>query len=116
MHGSYSAMSADNNTTGFSKAISHEKNERVARASLNDILVFQKSVEKEMKKLTEKLQNGTDVDKVLLHKMRVVEEQYLNVLDGFRQHDDNSQKHALIVYADAVQDLISHLHRHGVPQ
>lgn len=105
------AMTADNNHTGFSQAIGHEKNERVARSALGDMLAFQKSLEADLRELKGLKEQGTVIDEDLLHKMTMVNEQYHAVMAGFSRLDDDSQRHALIVYADAVQDLITYLHR-----
>ena len=109
----YSAMPANDDTTTFSQAVSHEKNERIARASLSDIMLFQKSVDEEIKRLTDAQTAGAVIDKELFTKMLGVKSEYQKMMDGFIDLDDDRQRHALIVYADAVQDLITHLHRQG---
>ena len=110
-------MKMDDHTSGFSKNISQEKNERIARASFHDILVFQKSLNKELRKqlrhLAEEEKRGTPVDMELIGKMMAVKGEYQNVLAGFSTLDEKGQRHALIVYADAIQDLMAHLHRPG---
>jgi len=110
---SYSAMTKDSDNTGFSKAIVDEKNERIARSSLNDMVVFQKSVDEELVQLTEEKKQGSPVDEDLVQKMTTVKGQFQSVLAGFSNLDDDSQRHALTGYADAVQDLITHLYRQG---
>ena len=88
------------------KAISQEKNERVARTSLHDIMIFQQSMEKEIKKLE---QSGTDTD--LLKRMMKVKDHYQKVKFSFAGTDDENLRHSFIAYADALQDLITHIYR-----
>lgn len=114
---SYSVMPANDNTTGnssgFSQAINHEKNERVARTSLSDIMVFQKTLEEEIKYFIEEEAKGVKGDKELFAKMMAVKKAYQKILTSFAKLDNDGQRHALIVYADAVQDFITRLNRKG---
>jgi hypothetical protein len=110
-------MAGSKDIQGFSKTISHEKNERIAHESFHDILVFQKALDKELRKelrhLVEEEKHGTSVDMELISKMLTVKGEYQNMLSVFSERDEKSQRHALIVYADAIQDLMTHLHRRG---
>ena len=109
---SSSAMPSDDTNSGFSQAISQEKNERIARTSLNDIMVFQKSLEEEMARLTEEEARGDVIDTEFFNKIVLTKNEYQKLLASFTAMDtDGHQGHsALIAYADTVQDIISHLH------
>ncbi len=105
------SMSMNTDNPGFSKAIGDEKNERIARASLGSMQVFDRSLEQELKLIEARRGRGEPVDEEMANKMKIVTKQFRNVMEGFSHLSDDSQRHALIVYADAVQDLIAYLHR-----
>ncbi len=99
----------DDSLTGYTKVISLEKNERVAHASLHDMMVFHDALDKEMLRLEKEAAGGEPVDADLVRKMTVSHEKFQMVIQGFMTLGDD-QRHVLIEYGDAVQDLITHIH------
>jgi hypothetical protein len=95
---------------GFTQAIASEKSERVARRSLHDIVVFHQAIEADMQRMLEAKANGSGFDTDLFERMAVVQEHYKRVMTGFLELDDNSQRNALITFADTIQDLLKYIH------
>jgi hypothetical protein len=100
--------------SGFTQAISSEKHERIARRSLLDIVSFYQMVEQEMQDMQKARASGADYDEALLERMSLVADQYKRVMSGFLELDDNSQRHALIEFADVAQDLVKYIHMQSV--
>ena len=94
----------------FAQAVSSEKHERIARRSLQDIIIFYQAVEKEMQKMWSDQAKGLAYDVKLLERLSAVKEQYKRVMTGFLELDDKSQHHALITFSDTIQDLMKYMH------
>ena len=94
----------------FSQAVVSEKHERVARKSLHDMVVFNQAVEEEMQQMEHDKARGKNIDSELYERMAVVREKYKSAMTGFLQLKDNDQRHALITFADAIQDLMKYIH------
>ena len=54
---------------------------------------------------------GTLVDRQLLDKMSIVQDKYQQAMEGFLTLDDDRERHVLIIFADAVQDLIQYIYK-----
>ena len=98
------------NKSVFTRAGSSEKHESIAHRSLQDLIAFYQVVENEMQQMLEKQVKGVAYDIDLFERMSVVKEQYKYVMTGFLELDDNSQRNALIAFADTVQDLMKYIH------
>ena len=99
---------------GFAASISLDKHERVARRSLQDIIIFYQAVEAEMQRMEAEEAKGNAIDSKLFARMTAVKEQYKRVMSGFLELDDNEQRHALITFSDTIQDLIKYIHMRKV--
>ena len=64
-----------------------------------------------MQSMREYEKKGVAVDRALFDKMALVEERYQVVMDGFKEFDDVRERHSLIAFADAVQDVITHIYK-----
>ena len=93
-----------------SEAGDGEKHERIARESLRSMVMFSDTLKSEIRRLTAEEAAGAPIDRALLDKMIVVKSKYIHVMAGFMELDDDEQRRALIVFADAVQDIVKHLH------
>jgi len=92
------------------EAAGAEKHERIARESLRSMVMFSETLESEMHRMKEDDAKGLPIDRSLLDKMTIVKDKYRHVMTGFMALGDDEQRHALIVFADAVQDIVKHLH------
>lgn len=95
---------------GFSETVSHERHHRTAMTGLHDIIVFSKAVKKEMDIIENDVARGGNLDRDLYRRMVAVDEAYQSVMAGFMNLNDDDQRHLLIVYADAVKDLMGYVH------
>jgi hypothetical protein len=98
-------------TTGFAEATSREKNDRIARESLRDLMLFNNSLEIEMKNMTLASRNGMAPDQELFNKMSAVQEKYHYAMSGLKVLDDDNERCAFISLADAIQDLMTYIHQ-----
>ncbi len=94
----------------FSETLDEEKNRRIAQESLCNIIVFYRSLEETMQSMLAADKKGTLLDKDLFVRMVTVKEKYMQAMHAIREDEDKA-RHALIVFADAVQDLMIHMHR-----
>jgi hypothetical protein len=94
----------------FSETLNEEKNKRLAHEFLRDIVSFKKSLQEEMQAMMVADKKGKPLDKELFSIMVMVQEKYLHVMHALRE-DETRARHALTVFADAVQDLMTHMHR-----
>jgi len=96
---------------GHAGITAHEKHERLARSMLHDLIVFYEALEQEMDRLRERERQGIAIDMMLYRYMEKVQAAYQVAIDGFRTFDVDHQRNLLIVFADAVQDMITHIHK-----
>jgi len=109
--GAKTMVSVDSNSyKRFSETLDEEKNKRIAQESLRNIVVFYKALEDEMQRMMAADKKGTPLDKELFARMVTVKEKYLQVMHAL-QEDEDRVRHALIVFADAVQDLMTYMHK-----
>ena len=99
------------NKNGFSQALTEDKHEIAARRSLGDFINFNNSIEKEMQRMTQERNSGAPFDSELFDKMALTQKTYKQVMTGFLELDEAGQRHALIVFADTIQDLMKYIHR-----
>ena len=96
-------------------AVSHtpgDRHARIARTSLHNLIVFHEMLEDEMRSMaSERAAQGSGFDSALFDKMAVVKEKYLHVMAGLSGDDYQRERHALIDFADAVQDLMAFVHK-----
>ena len=102
--------------SGFIRAIASEKHERTARRSLHDIVAFYQLVEKEIRRLNADKIKGRTFDGDMYKRLALVQGQYKHVMKGFLELDDNRQRHALVTFADTIQDLMKYIHSRKVTQ
>jgi len=98
------------NAKSFAQVAASDNYERIARRSLQDIVIFYQAVKTEMQRMLADKSKGIPYDVEVLDRMSVVENQYKRVVTGFLELDDKSQHHALITFSDVVQDLIKCIH------
>ena len=102
------------NKSGFTHVIASEKHEREAQRSLQDIVAFYQHIDKSMRKMLQEQSKGKVIDQDLFDRMVMVQDHYKKVMKGFLELDSNSQRHALISFADAIQDLLKYIHMRKV--
>ena len=51
------------------------------------------------------------LDRGLLDKMVTAKEKYMWVMHELREGDDDQSRHALISFADTIQDLMAHIYK-----
>lgn len=108
-----SSVAADRKNTGFSESLSHERHHRTALVGLRDLVVFHQALKKEMKAIEDSVARGLPMDRDLYQKMVAVDEKYKEVMTGFMHLNDDHQRHIMIIFADAVKDMMAHIHHKG---
>lgn len=88
-----------------------EKKARIAKESIRDLMLFNNELESELHKLMMAMDKGQEVDHELIDKMTAAKEKYNYAMSGFKSFDDEMQRYALTSLADAIQDLMFHLHQ-----
>jgi hypothetical protein len=94
----------------FADTMSKEKDARIARDALRDLMLFNNSLESEMQRINATAENGGVHDAKLMSKMALVKEKYNYAMSGFKAFDDEMERFALTSLADAIQDLMFYLH------
>lgn len=97
-------------TEGFAESIGKEKNSRIARDALRDLMLFNNALETEMQSIMSSAQKGAKIDPMLVDKMTTVKDKYNYAMTGFKAFDDDMERYALTSLADAIQDLMFYLH------
>ena len=97
-------------TDSFTESMTKEKNSRIARDALRDLMLFNNALESELQAINAAAQKGSTVDAELLRKMTTVKEKYNYAMSGFKAFDDEMERFALTSLADAIQDLMFYLH------
>jgi hypothetical protein len=87
-----------------------DKQERMARTSLSDLIAFHEQLNI---KINQMCSGATPADPELLSCMMSVRERYQNVMRGFKDYNDELLRQALHMFADSVQDMLSHMHLQG---
>lgn len=103
---SFGKKFADN----FAESIGKEKNARIARDALRDLMLFNNALESEMQSMMSAVQKGAQLDHLMFDKMTVVKDKYNYAMSGFKAFDDEMERFALTSLADAIQDLMFYLH------
>jgi hypothetical protein len=96
---------------GFVESLGNERYGSRARKALHDMIVFNEAVEEEMQVMLGASSEGRAVDHDMLSKMVAVREKYFAMLEGFKSFDYQREHLALVIYADAVQDLIQQINK-----
>lgn len=100
-------------TTGtFSDVVRTEKNERIARGALQNLVRFGDTLESEIFEFQMDRENGKPIDDELLEKMLIVRVKYHVVMNGLMELDETSERHALLAFADAAHDMMKFMHRY----
>jgi len=109
--GAKTMVSVDSNSyKRFSETLNEEKDKRIAQEFLHDIVISYKTLEDEMQRMMAADKKGESLDKQLFAIMVTVKEKYMQALHALRENEDRA-RHALIAMADAVQDLMTYMHR-----
>lgn len=88
-----------------------DRHARIARASLHNLIAFYELLDEEMAAMMrDHTEHGTALDKELFDRMVAVKEKYLHVMCGLTDDDYRRERHVLIGFADAVQDLMAYVH------
>jgi hypothetical protein len=95
---------------GFAETIGREKDERIARESLRDLILFNNALEMEMKNMLAAAQKGAALDDDMMGKMTSVKDKYNYAMSGLTAFDDETERCAFLALADAIQDLMAYLH------
>lgn len=87
-----------------------QKNDRAAREALSSLIELDDMLSQEMQRFKLLSKNGTAIDQEKWNRMASVREKHAAIMEGLRTQDHTAARHLLIVYADAVQDLMSYIH------
>lgn len=103
------------NISGIAESIGDQKDERIIRESLRDIMLFNNALESEMKNMMVAVHSGKPLDHDLFDKMTRVKEKYNYAMSGLKAFNDEMQRIAFVALADAIQELmvLIHTRRHA---
>lgn len=87
-----------------------EKHQIIALEALRNFQSLNDAVEQEIERIKAAACEGEPVDHDLLRKMAAVQEHYSRIMNSAREYNEVQERHALIAFADAIQDMIIHLH------
>ncbi len=90
-------------------SLQSQKYERTARESLRDLVVLNEMLEGEIQRMKMLAKQGISIDQIMMGKMNSVRDKYISVMEGMRTIDSIAARHELIIYADAVQDLMKYV-------
>lgn len=93
----------------FTETVDTGRNNSRARKALYNMIAFNEALEESMQAMLAEKSRGMPMDTELFAKMVSVKEKYLAALNGLERYDDKEEHLALVIYADAVQDVIKHL-------
>ncbi len=92
----------------FAEELAGERNTRIAREYLSDLMVFHAQLEDEIQAvLAREEHRGGE----LLARMVSAKETYLQMMHSLKHADHERQSHAMTIFADAVQDLIASMQK-----
>jgi hypothetical protein len=95
----------------LAETVALKRNEGRASKALHDMIAFNDALEENMQTMLAENAQGHPMDKELFAKMLAVKEKYLTAMHGLLHYDDQEEHLALVIYADAVQDIITHLNK-----
>src|SRR5688572_21016360 len=98
------------NTMTHTSAVAQEKHDRMARKSLQDMLHFSDMLESEITRLQAQ-QDRDAKEQELLQRMLITKSKFDLAMRAMREPDSDASRHALIRFADSVQDIIAFIHR-----
>ncbi len=104
-------MPGKKNKNNYAESVATGRNQSRAHKALYDMVVFNEAIEHDIQGMLASSAHGQGIDKDLLAKMITVKEKYLIAMQGIQEYDDQKQHLALIIYADAVQDVINHINK-----
>lgn len=87
--------------------IALERQEGIAHSGLYDLVTFHDALEEEMATMCQ----NPAFDKDLFERMAAVKEKYMQMMRGFWDFSEDRQRNMMIVFADAVQDLMASMHK-----
>lgn len=96
--------------SNFSNVAGAERHARVARDSLRDLIMFNRTLEEETHRLLAEKKKGATIDQELLSKMTAAKDTYLGAMQALKESGDERSANAMIILADAIQDLMAYIH------
>ncbi len=99
-----------NNNSKHSSTVAKEKHERLARSSLHDLLHFSAVLDDEIIRLQNN-KNPDAKEQGLLQRMLATKGKFDLAISGMKSSDNDAGRHALICFADSVQDIIAFIHK-----
>ena len=103
-------ISSSGSGGGVSANVYQQNNERLARASLMELLRFHEALEQEIA-LFEKSQLQNEVEQQTLQYMRISKTLFDEAMDSMKTQGGNEGRLAMIKFADSVQDLMGYIHK-----
>ncbi len=88
-----------------------EKNQRIARDALRDLMMFSNLLESDLQQLVSMADKGQPVDTRLVALMSSVRDKYHSAMSGLKTLNDEMESYAMTSLADAIQDLMYYLHQ-----
>lgn len=95
------------NDTPFTDSINNQKNDRLARESLQELLSFNEALEHEIARL----KNSKSVDQQMLQYMNNSKSLFDAAMEAMRTQSGEQGRLALIQFADSVQDMMGYIHK-----
>ena len=95
------------NEKNFPESVNLQRNDRLARDSLRELLRFQESVDNEILRL----KAHTSADLQMLHYLTTTKSLFEAALQAMRTQNGEVGRLAFIQFADSVQDLMGYIHK-----
>lgn len=94
----------------FPEFVNQQKNDRVARESLQELLRFNDALDSEINRLKQNT-NNTEIDVQMLQYMTTSKSLFENAMQSMRIKNGDQGRLAFIQFADSVQDMMGYIHK-----
>src|SRR5690606_27359680 len=95
----------------FSDSINNQKHERLARASLQELLRFNDALDSEISKFKNGALENVPTDMQMMQYMQTSKTLFDEAMRAMRGANGEEGRLALIKFADSVQDLMGYIHK-----
>ncbi len=99
------------NKNNFSENINLQKNDRLARDSLRELLRFNEALDNEIARLRTNMTSHSETDAQMLHYMLASKGLFEAAMQSMRMQNGERGRLAFIQFADSVQDMMGYIHK-----
>jgi hypothetical protein len=95
----------------FSESVNLQKNDRMARDSLRELLRFNEALDNEIARLKTDVMSHSETDAQMLRYMVTSKGLFETAMQTMRTKNGDQGRLAFIQFADSVQDLMGYIHK-----